>query len=197
MPASAGKEDGKKHVAVVVSLTGRVAIQANGTVVQDERFAGRQGRLVFAYLAINAGRPVPRDELAEALWGDARPATWEKALTGIISKLRALLDECGADGTAALTNAFGCYRLELPEDSSVDVLKARPVVDDAQASSAELVEAKRVVETPFLPGDEAEWIETQRRELGEVRVRALERLVDASLCLRRLCRGDEARTADR
>ena len=39
-------------------------------MIDEGRFPGRQGRLLFAYLVAEQGRPVPRDELAEALWGD-------------------------------------------------------------------------------------------------------------------------------
>ena len=83
--------------------------------IDEARFPGRQGRLLFAYLVAEQGRPVPRDELAEALWGEAPPATWEKALSVIASKLRGLLADAGVDGANVLTSAFGCYRLDLPE----------------------------------------------------------------------------------
>ena len=92
--------------------------------IDEGRFPGRQGRLLFAYLVAEQGRAVPRDELAEALWGDAPPATWDKALTVLVSKLRAVLSDGGIDGTGALTGAFGCYRLELPAGSWVDVVEA-------------------------------------------------------------------------
>src|SRR6059036_2726776 len=69
MDARAGQEEGKTETRLVVSLADRVSIEAGGIVVKDNRFPGRQGRLVFAYLATEAGRPIPRDELAEALWG--------------------------------------------------------------------------------------------------------------------------------
>ena len=144
MHASAGQEKGEARTGVVVSLTGRVSITANETVVHDERFPGRQGRLVFACLATQAGRPIPRDELAAALWGDVLPATWEKALTVIVSKLRALLEECGIDGAKALTSAFGCYRLDLPDDSDVDVVEARRAVEDDAASVAEIARAAAI-----------------------------------------------------
>ena len=45
-------------------LAGRVALEADGTLIGEERFPGRQGRLLFAYLVAEQGRPVPHDELA-------------------------------------------------------------------------------------------------------------------------------------
>jgi len=64
-----------------VFLAGRVAVETDGVVVDEGRLPGRQGRLLFAYLVAEQGRPVPRDELAEALWGETPPASWDKALT--------------------------------------------------------------------------------------------------------------------
>jgi branched-chain amino acid transport system substrate-binding protein len=181
MDARAGQETGRTHTGVVVSLASRVSISANGIVVGDDQFPGRQGRLVFAYLATQEGRPIPRDELAEVLWGGVPPPTWEKALVVIVSKLRALLEKCGVDGAQALTSAFGCYRLDLPEGSSVDVVEAQRAVDDPDASAADVARAAGIAGSPFLPGDEGDWVERQRRELADVRMRALERLADASL----------------
>lgn len=90
-----------RALAVRVSLMERVSIEADGAVVDEQRFPGRQGRLVFAYLLAEQGRPVPRGELAGALWADTPPATWEKALSVLVSKLRAVLTECGLDGSGA------------------------------------------------------------------------------------------------
>src|SRR5215467_3588690 len=90
-------------------------VEADGPVIHAGSFPGRQGRLLFAYLVAEQGRPVPRDELAEALWGEARPPSWDKALTVIASKLRRALADQSSDGGNALTSAFGCYRLDLPE----------------------------------------------------------------------------------
>ena len=81
-----------------VFLVGRVALESDGRVIDESQFPGRQGRLTFAYLVAEQGRAVPRDELAEALWGEAPPSSWDKALTGIVSKLRGLLADQGIDG---------------------------------------------------------------------------------------------------
>ena len=132
---------------------------------------------------------MPRDELAEAVWGAAPPATWDKALTVLASKLRSVLAN-GGDGEIALTGAFGCYRLELPEGSWVDVVVAANAAREAEAAlvADDLERAKEtarlaasLVSLPFLPGEEGAWVETKRDELSEVRARAAAVLADACL----------------
>src|SRR5437879_9235398 len=119
-----------------VFLAGRVAVESDGVLIDEAPFPGRQGRLLFAYLVAEQGRPVPRDELAEALWGEAPPATWDKALTVIVSKLRGLLADHGIDGPHVLTGAFGCYRLDLPEGTWVDVVVAANAAQEAEEALA-------------------------------------------------------------
>jgi SARP family transcriptional regulator, regulator of embCAB operon len=174
-----------------VFLAGRVAVQLDGVRVEEERFPGRQGRLLFAYLVAEQGRAVPRDELAEALWGERPPASWDKALTVLASKLRGLLAEQGVDAPGALTAAFGCYRLDLPEGTWVDVIAAASSAQQAEEALArgDLEDAKAaaiwaasLAQQPFLPGDDdGAWVGRKRRELVDVRVRALSVLADASL----------------
>jgi len=173
-----------------VFLAGRVAVETGSAVIDERRFPGRQGRLLFAYLVVEQGRPVPRDELAEVLWGEALPATWDKALTVIASKLRSLLTEIGVGGASALTGAFGCYRLELPEGTWVDVVEARraaQLAEDAFASGDtdtakhEATLAASLIQRPFLPGTDGSWVEETRRDLTGVRVRAMSVLADTFL----------------
>jgi YVTN family beta-propeller protein len=174
-----------------VFLAGRVAVETNGVVIDESHFPGRQGRLLFAYLVAEQGRPVPRDELAQALWGEAPPATWDKALTVIVSKLRSLLADRGIDGPDTLTGAFGCYRLVLPEGTWIDVVVATNAAQEAEEALAagELEQARAaaavgasLVQQPFLPGENGAWVEAKRRELADVRGRALSALADS--CLR-------------
>jgi YVTN family beta-propeller protein len=176
-----------KSLRLKVFLTGRVAAEANGRVLSEARFPGRQGRLLFAYLVAARSRAVPRDELADAIWGESPPATWEKALTVLASKLRGLVAEDGI----SLTNAFGCYRLDLPEGTWVDVFAAASGAQDAEEAltARELDQARAAAESaeslarrPFLPGEDGTWIEQMRRDLADIRERALSVLADA--CLR-------------
>ena len=132
---------------------------------------------------------MPRDELADLLWDDELPATWEKALGVLMTKLRALLEECGIDGSAALTSAFGCYKLSLPAGSWIDVDAALEALERAEAELAvgDVIEAKAQARAAaalarriFLPGEDGAWVEEKRRDLHEVLVRAVECLRDAS-----------------
>src|SRR5580765_7589424 len=146
-----------------VSVTGRVAVETDGAVIDEAQLGGRQGRLLFAYLVAERSRPVPRDELADAIWGQSPPATWEKALTVIASKLRGLV----ADDGITLTAAFGCYRLDLPEGTWVDLFAAASGAQDAEDALAagELDEARAAAQSaeslarrPFLPGEDGTWV---------------------------------------
>ena len=174
-------------MAVRVSLTEHVTIEARGVLVDEQRFPGRQGRLVFAYLLASAGRPVSRDELAEALWGDELPATWEKGLSVLVSKLRALLNDCGLDGARSLTSAFGCYQLVLPPGTWIDVVVADESATAAERALAagELEQARvdasaaaSLARRTFLPGEHGRWVEDERAGLRETLVRALDSLAE-------------------
>jgi SARP family transcriptional regulator, regulator of embCAB operon len=173
-----------------VFLLGQVALDGGGLVLDESSFGGRQNRLLFAYLVLEQGTPVPRDVLADALWGDEPPATWEKALTVIASKVRGLLVEAGVDGSA-LIGSHGCYRLELPDGTWVDVLAAASTVDEAEAalSTGDLATAEEraalaesLVRLPLLAGEDGAWVEAKRRELADLRLRAIDVLGRACLC---------------
>ena len=188
-----------KSLRLKVFLTGRVAAEANGRVLDEARFPGRQGRLLFVYLVAARSRPVPTDELADAIWGESPPATWEKALTVIASKLRGLVAEDGI----TLTNAFGCYRLDLPEGTWVDLFAAASGAQDAEEALAagELDDARAAAESaeslarrPFLSGEDGTWVEQTRRDLADIRERAVSVLADA--CLRSGAEREAAKWAE-
>jgi branched-chain amino acid transport system substrate-binding protein len=145
---------------------------------------------VFAYLAAQEGRPVPRGELADLLWDDEPPATWEKALRVLMTKLRALLEECGIDGSTALTSAFGCYKLTLPAGVWIDVdaaaralerAEAELAVGDPREATLQATTSAALARRVFLPGEDGPWVEEKRRDLRDLLLRSLECLRDASL----------------
>ncbi|MBV9048753.1 MAG: winged helix-turn-helix domain-containing protein [Solirubrobacterales bacterium] len=73
-----------------IQLCGRFVLELDGRRIEAQ-LPSRQGRLLFAYLALNRDRPVTRDELVDALWPYAAPAAAPSALIVLVSKLRAAL----------------------------------------------------------------------------------------------------------
>lgn len=138
-----------------VQLCGRVAIDLGGRRVEHS-LPGRQGRLLFVYLAIHRLRAVTRDELAEAVWPDGPPTAWDSALNALLSKLRRLLGAPGRVGGRAggWPRAWG-------------------------AAQVTMFTARR----GFLPGEDVTWAEEIRRQLAELYLRALEAYALAALGL--------------
>ena len=163
-------------------LTGPLVAELGDRRVDERRLPGRQGRRALAYLALERERPVPIDELADAVWGTGSPAgAWQTALSAIVSKLRAWLR--GVDPRCTIPTGAGCYRLGLSQDAWVDVEAARRALDEAEghvradrpkAAWGPANVAVSIAARPFLAGVDAEWIVRTRDALRAVRVRGLE-----------------------
>src|SRR4051812_14147364 len=190
MTASARQAPAPTDAAAHIRLVGTVSVTVGTRTLADDRFPGRQGRLLFARLVMDRGVTIPRDELVELLWGASPPATWDKALTVLASKLRTLLTEAGLDGHAALSSVSGGYRLELPEPVSVDIDAAERSVHAADAAlvagspgaaAGLAAEALPILRQPFLSDCDARWADGIRRELADLADAALACAVDAQL----------------
>jgi DNA-binding SARP family transcriptional activator len=163
-----------------VYLTGRLTVELGDKRFDERRLPGRQGRRALVFLALERARPVPIDELADAVWGTSTPAgSWETALSAIVSKLRAALRACDA----SVSTAAGCYQLTLPSNAWVDIEEARRALDEAEGHvrAARFGDAwgpsnvaASIAARPLLAGVDAEWIARGRSGLRDVRVRALE-----------------------
>lgn len=169
-----------------IYLTGEPCLLGPDRLIRAHRLPRRQGRLAFAYLVSERARPVPRDELAEALWPESLPASYEVAVNALISKVRSLLVEAGVD-RPAVRAADGCYRLELAPGTWVDVEAAREAVHEAEAALragdhaatyAPAAVAAAVLRRPFLPGAEGQWVERRRDLLRQLLFRSLDVLAE-------------------
>ena len=170
-----------------IYVTGRVGIEAGETLLDEPDFPSRQSRLAFVYLVARHGHAVPRDVLADALWPDALPRSWETALSAIVSNLRTLLSRAGLPRSEAISHAFGCYQLRLPRETWIDLDAATQAIDEAQAALRANEPgraygwagiAAAVARRPLLPGEAGSWLDLQRAELHNVLVRALDCFVD-------------------
>jgi DNA-binding SARP family transcriptional activator len=167
-----------------VQLCGKLVIELDGCRVEDA-LPGRQGRILFGYLAVNRRRPVGRYELIEALWGEELPPDPESSLSTLLSKLGRIL------GSERLLSR-STLQLQLPEGSWVDLESALEAIHRAESARnrqdwLEAWSAARVslhiARRPFLAGEDALWIEEVRNELAEIHLQSLEVTAQAGLAI--------------
>ncbi len=171
-----------------IHLCGRFVARVDGRRI-EEALPGRQGRLAFAYLAANRGRTVTRDELVDALWSEAARSD---RLSPLLSKLR----------QAVQLDGRGDVRLALPDGAWIDLEAAAEGLHRAESAVAQGDfagawgpgrVAQHVATRAFLPGEDAPWIDAQRRRLEEILVRSLELVGRACVAIG----GGELDTAER
>jgi DNA-binding SARP family transcriptional activator/tetratricopeptide (TPR) repeat protein len=167
---------------VTIELCGHLSVSVDGRACEGD-LPGRQGRLALAHLALRAGRPVTRERLIAALWGDDAPAGHSQALNVVLSKLRRAL------GAGVIENA-GERAVQLTPIARVDLEEAQPALDAAFAArdagdwpavSEAATRVTTLADAGLLPGYEASWLEDPRRRLDELGLQARELLGDAGL----------------
>jgi DNA-binding SARP family transcriptional activator len=167
-----------------IQLCGRLVADVDGSRIEGA-LPGRLGRMLFAYLVVNRGRPVSRDNLLMAGWGEDAPAEAGNALSVVLSKLRHGLGAGHLHGRAEI-------ELLLPAATFVDVEAALEGAHRAESAIATGAWAEawgpagiayHVATRPFLAGLEAPWIDEWRRRLEDVRLRGLECFAAAGLGL--------------
>ena len=150
-----------------------------------EALRGKQVPLLLAYMVLNRGRHLGRDELIDALWPDGAPANQDASLRTLLSRLRSAL---GADTVVGRDE----LQLRLPEPAWIDVEAARTEVEhsvtalgsgDVRAAWALAQVPLNIASRGLLPGSQARWLEPCRRELEDLRLRALEVIGRAGLQL--------------
>ena len=158
-----------------IQLCGKLVVELNGRRYEDA-LPGRQGRLLFGYLAINRRRSVSRDELVEALWHEHAPAGAGGDLRVVLSRSRRALGDQVLQGRGSL-------QLVLPGGARIDVEAANAAIHTAESAVqrgewrdgwAPSHIALNVSRRTFMSGLEAPWIDEMRRHLDDIRLRALD-----------------------
>lgn len=177
-----------------IQLCGRIVARLDGRRIESA-LPGRQGRLLFVYLAANRRRAVTRAELVDALWPRDAPERADAALSALVSKLRKVLGAERLEGRGEL-------RLALPADAWIDLEAASEALHRAESHAARADwpgtwsparVAQHIAARGFLTGKDAPWIDAVQRDLEELYLRALELAGRASLELG----GTELDTAER
>jgi DNA-binding SARP family transcriptional activator len=149
-----------------------------------------QAALALTYLLLEHGRPLPADEVAEAVWPAGPPASWPAGLRRVISDVRGWLRAGGLE--VDIRAVHGTYELVLPGDAAADVAAARTSLQAARAADAaedragQSTHAGRAVEllsAPLVPAYEAPWLQQHRQDLERDLLAALDLLADAERSL--------------
>ena len=156
---------------------------------------GRKTRMLLAYLALNAARPVPRERLAGLLWPDRDERNARHCLRQGLTELRRLGERAGGDlirtGGDTVAAALPEGRVDVP---AVERL-AREGSPDALRAAADLWAG------PLLPGEETGsddfdmWLSGERARVARIAGGVFARLT--ALCEERGDRDGAAWAAER
>ena len=161
----------RSELPVRLTLAGSI-IEPDGT---ERQIGGRHLPVLLALLAEERNRTVSRDELADALWDDQPPISWEASLRVAISKVRAFLIASGFEPTVLKAGARG-YRLSVGDRMLLDLEAATQQVSAAEArlasrqpvDAAEIADrARAVLDRPFDVLRPTERAAGPARELGD------------------------------
>ncbi len=165
-----------------IYLTGRIAIEYGDRLVDERDLAGRQGRLALAFLTSERQRPLTKEQVTSAVWPGGPPREVDTALSAILSKLRSAMNKAAPAGTAAVDVRSGTIQMRLPPDAWIDLEYAANSLDqaegavragDARGAWSHAVALVIIARRPFLPGEDAPWIEARRTRLRGLLVRGL------------------------
>ncbi len=173
-------------VLVRVYVCGRTCIESGARLFSESTFPGRQGRLAWTYLVCERHRAVPRAELLEAIWGDDLPAACDRALSALLSKIRALFAQIGVAGCRVDTIGGG-VRLALPAGVWVDLETAYADMEradrlrrtnDLRSAYGWALATYMIASQELLPAEERPWLVRKRSQIAALVMRAIDALAE-------------------
>jgi predicted ATPase len=156
-------------------VLGQLSAERDGRPVA---LPGARGRAVLAVLLMNRGRPLTVDQLIDAVWGEAAPASARSALHVHLSKLRSAIGDLLVKSPAGYQLEADAYDLDADQfESLVDASRRDPA--SARGLLTEALELWRGEPLAELPaeGPIGEW----RRTLTEQYLQATMLRIDAEL----------------
>jgi DNA-binding SARP family transcriptional activator/Tfp pilus assembly protein PilF len=176
--------------ALRFSVLGPLRVWRHGTAVD---LGPVQQRVVLAVLALQAGRPVGRQQMIDAVWGEAQPTHAVNLVQRHVSGLRRALepDRPGRTPSDLLTWTEAGYLLTLPPGALDLDLFVRELARARTARAAgQLQEAAAVLHAalelwrgPVCDGLSSPFLDAQADRLAESRVSALEDRIELDLMI--------------
>jgi DNA-binding SARP family transcriptional activator len=170
-------------VSTRIELCGALTVEIDGRRVEEE-LPGRQGRLLFAYLALNRDRPVRRDELVDVVWDEHPPGSPDAGLAALLTRVRRALGPEAIEGRGGVRLVLPEVRLDV-EEASAAAAEAESALGEGDARSAaeHARAALALFERELLAELSGRWVDERRAELEALRSDALETLARAALRL--------------
>jgi pimeloyl-ACP methyl ester carboxylesterase/DNA-binding SARP family transcriptional activator len=161
---------------------GPLHVEIDGRVLGPRDFGGRKPKQVLEVLLVHQGQPVPKERIAELVWGDSQPRDPTRTLEAYVSQIRARLSPDPGVARRLLRSEPGAYRMALA-DAEVDLRRFDDLVARAAAASPgerlglreralELARGELLADEPY-----ADWAAALRDLYGE---RYLQLVLDAA-----------------
>ena len=157
--------------------------------VAARKIGGIKERTLLAHLALNAGRPVSVDAIADALWGEDPPPSAAKGIPVLVTRLRKALTAPPAV-PIELDRVGEGYRLRIPS-GAIDITVAESLARAAELAAAAgeldqaaqtLARAEALWRGPSLAGIRDEpFAVADAQRLDELRAQLVEQRVDVDI----------------
>jgi DNA-binding SARP family transcriptional activator/tetratricopeptide (TPR) repeat protein len=152
-----------------------------------------QRRVVLAILLLHRNRPIGRQQIISAIWGDAAPASAVNLVHRHVSRLRQIIEPdrsprsaCGSltwtDGGYLFTVPAGSVDLEL-FDAEVGAARTARARGDLAGAADALRRALLHSRGPLCDGLTGPFLDAQREGLTERHLNAVEELIDLDITL--------------
>jgi DNA-binding SARP family transcriptional activator/tetratricopeptide (TPR) repeat protein len=176
--------------ALRFGVLGPLRVWRNGTVVA---LGPVQQRVVLAVLALQAGRPIGRQQMIDAVWGETEPRNAVNLVQRHVSGLRRALepDRPGRTPSDLLTWTDAGYLLTLPPGAlDLDLFmrglaqaRTAQAASQLQEAAAALHSALELWRGPVCDGLSSPFLDAQADRLAETRVSALEDRIELDLMI--------------
>jgi TolB-like protein/Tfp pilus assembly protein PilF len=146
---------------------------------RDLALSTRKDRLLLAFLALNAGRPLARDRLAGLLWGDRGETQARDSLRQSLAAIRQAFREVVLDPIHA-DREFISFD---PAGVAIDAVTFERLATEAHApgEAASLYRGTLLDGIDGLTPEFEAWLGPERERLASIAVRLVERLAEASV----------------
>jgi SARP family transcriptional regulator, regulator of embCAB operon len=157
---------------IEIHLFGRTCISGGGTRLVARDLGGSKPRQVLEILALELGRPVTKDALAERLWEDSPPRSYIATLESYVCGLRRKLTELSGRNDVLVTTSGG-YLLDAGQ-VRVDFVELRELLESEDLARA-LRALPMTVDLLLADDPYAAWANQVREDLGDRRADAFVR----------------------